>query len=424
MLGLVAILAALRDYTQMATSRQVPESDRQWLRVLGTLNEQQARVYIAQRAVQEGRGGVSRLARLTGMSRPTILKGIAELESGVLEARAETGRVRQAGGGRKPVEAVTPVITRALERLLAETTAGDPMSALRWTNKSTRTLAADLAQHGFPVSHVTVARCLHDLGYSLQANVKTVEGTQHPDRDAQFRYINQQVSRFLRTHDPVVSVDTKKKELVGAFANRGRRWKPQGKADRVNVHDFPHLGKGKAIPYGTYDVARDEALVNVGITHETAEFAVASIRRWWRLLGRTAYPAAKRLLICADAGGSNGNRLRAWKVYLQQLADELPLAITVCHYPPGTSKWNKIEHRLFSFISLNWQGRPLLSFEAVVNLIGATTTTTGLKVKAVLDTTAYEPGEKIGDAEMQRLHLKPHDFHGDWNYTVSPRSTA
>ena len=418
------MLAPLRDYTGMAKSRRLPETDRQWLRVLGTLNELQARVFVAQRAVQEGRGGVSRLARLTGMSRPTILKGIAELESGTIEARAETGRVREAGGGRKPVEVVAPVITRALDRLLAETTAGDPMSALRWTNKSTRTLAAELTRQGYAVSHVTVARCLHDLGYSLQANVKAVEGTQHPDRDAQFRYINQQVSRFLRTQEPVVSVDTKKKELVGAFANEGQRWKPQGAPDRVSVHDFPHLGKGKAIPYGTYDVARDEALVNVGITHETAEFAVASIRRWWRLLGRKAYPTATRLLICADAGGSNGNRLRAWKAHLQQLADDLPLAITVCHYPPGTSKWNKIEHRLFSFISLNWKGRPLLSFEAVVNLIGATTTKSGLKVKAVLDTTAYEPGEKIDDKEMKALRLEPHDFHGDWNYTLRPRPTA
>lgn len=408
----------------MATSRKVPETDRQWLRVLGTLNEVQARLFVAQRAVQEGRGGVSRLARLTGMSRPTIMKGIAELETGSIESLAESGRVRQAGGGRKPVETVSPAISRALDRLLAETTAGDPMSALRWTNKSTRTLAAELTRQGYAVSHVTVARCLHDLGYSLQTNVKTVEGTQHPDRDAQFRYINQQVSRFLRTHDPVVSVDTKKKELVGAFANKGRRWKAQGAPDRVSVHDFPHLGKGKAIPYGTYDIARDEALVNVGITHETAEFAVASIRRWWRLLGRRAYPVATRLLICADAGGSNGNRLRAWKHHLQQLADELPLAITVCHYPPGTSKWNKVEHRLFSFISLNWKGRPLLSFEAVVNLIGATRTTSGLKVKAVLDTTVYETGEKIADAEMEKLRLTPHDFHGDWNYTLRPRPSA
>ena len=415
----------VRDYTGMATNRQVPETDRQWLRVLGTLNERQARVFVAQRAVNEGRGGVSRLARLTGMSRPTILKGIAELQSGTLEARAETGRVRQAGGGRKPVEAVTPAIARALDRLLAETTAGDPMSALRWTTKSTRTLAAELNRQGYAVSHVTVARCLHDLGYSLQANVKTVEGTQHPDRDAQFRYINQQVSRFLRAHQPVVSVDTKKKELVGAFANTGRRWKPQGTPDRVSVHDFPHLGKGKAIPYGTYDVARDEALVNVGITHETAEFAVASIRRWWRLLGRRAYPRATRLLICADAGGSNGNRLRAWKVHLQQLADDLPLAITVCHYPPGTSKWNKIEHRLFSYISTNWRGQPLVSLAVIVSLIGSTRTTAGLRVRCELDRGTYPKGQTLSDAQMAHLKLTPHRFRGDWNYTIHPvRSRA
>ena len=277
----------------MATSRQVPTTERQWLRVLGTLNEMQARVFVAQRALEEGRGGVSRLARLTGMSRPTILKGIADLQGKVLEVGVETGRIRQPGGGRKPVEAVAPALERALDRILAETTAGDPMSALRWTNKSTRTLAAELTRQGHAVSHVTVARCLHEMGYSLQANVKAVEGTQHPDRDAQFRYINQHVSRFLRRRDPVVSVDMKKKELVGAFGNRGRRWIPRGEPERVFVHDFPHLGKGKAIPYGTYDVARDEALVNVGITHETAEFAVESIRRWWRLLGRKAYPPGR-----------------------------------------------------------------------------------------------------------------------------------
>jgi len=408
----------------MATSRQVPTTERQWLRVLGTLNEMQARVFVAQRALEEGRGGVSRLARLTGMSRPTILKGIADLQGKVLEVGAETGRIRQPGGGRKPVEAVAPALERALDRILAETTAGDPMSALRWTNKSTRTLAAELTRQGHAVSHVTVARCLHEMGYSLQANVKAVEGTQHPDRDAQFRYINQHVSRFLRRRDPVVSVDTKKKELVGAFGNRGRRWIPRGEPERVFVHDFPHLGKGKAIPYGTYDVARDEALVNVGITHETAEFAVESIRRWWRLLGRKAYPQAARMLICADAGGSNGNRLRAWKVHLQRLSDHLALPIIVCHYPPGTSKWNKIEHRLFSFISLNWKGRPLISFEAVVNLIGSTTTRGGLKVKALLDTTSYEPGQKIPDADMRALRLKPHTFHGDWNYTLEPRPST
>jgi hypothetical protein len=405
----------------MATKARVPEGERHWLRVLGTLNEAQARVFVAQKALEEGRGAVSRLARLTGMSRPTILKGIGELKAGRVPTRPEAGRVREIGGGRKRVEDTDPHIKRVLGRLVEASTAGDPMSYLLWTNKSTRTLADELARQGYAVSHVTVARCLRELGYSLQANIKTIEGTQHPDRDAQFRYLNDQVRRFVRCHDPVVSVDTKKKELVGSFGNRGRRWQPVGEPVRVNVHDFPHLGKGKAIPYGIYDEARDEAVVNVGITHETAEFAVESIRRWWRLLGRRAYPDARRLLICADAGGSNGTRLRAWKAHLQALADRLGLAITVCHFPPGTSKWNKVEHRLFSFISMNWRGRPLLSFEAVVNLIGGTTTRSGLRVKAVLDTSEYAPGEKITDDQMQALHLKPHAFHGDWNYTIEPR---
>jgi hypothetical protein len=308
-----------------------------------------------------------------------------------------------------------------LARLVEANTAGDPMSYLLWTNKSTRALAAELTRHGLPVSHVTVAQCLREMDYSLQANVKTIEGTQHPDRDAQFRHLNAEVRRFVRSRDPVVSVDTKKKELVGSFENRGRRWQPQGLPEAVNVHDFPPKGIGKAIPYGTYDVARDEAVVNVGITHETAAFAVESIRRWWMLLGRKAYPAARRLLICADAGGSNGSRLRGWKVHLQALADRLALPITVCHYPPGTSKWNKVEHRLFSFISMNWRGQPLVSYEAVVKLIGGTTTKSGLQVKAMLDTHDYEPGQKITDAEMQTLHLQRHTFHGDWNYTLVPR---
>jgi hypothetical protein len=415
------MLGALRDYTRMASDRQVPASDRQWLRVLGTLNEAQARVYVAQRAVALGRGGVSQLARLTGMSRPTIMKGVAELRGKPSRLRAPSAGVRRAGGGRKRVEDANPAVTRALARLLDETTAGDPMRYLRWTNKSTRVLAEELTDLGYEVSHVTVARCLRDLGYSLQLNVKTLEGPQHPDRDAQFRYINAQVTAFMRSRDPVLSVDTKKKELVGAFANKGRRWKPAGAPDPVHIHDFPDLGEGKAIPYGAYDIARDEAVVNVGITHETAEFAVESLRRWWRWLGRRAYPQAGRLLICADAGGSNGNRLRAWKVHLQWLADYLACPITVCHYPPGTSKWNKIEHRLFSFISMNWKGRPLLNVETVVNLIGRTTTMSGLKVKAVLDTTDYEIGLKIAPAEMKTLRLTPHRFHGEWNYTIDPR---
>ena len=406
----------------MATKARLSETERHWLRVLGTLNEAQARVFVAQKALAEGRGAVSRLARLTHMSRPTILKGIAELETGRLPLRPESGRIRALGGGRKSVEEADPHLKRVLARLVEASTAGDPMSYLLWTNKSTRNLADELERQGYTVSHVTVARCLRELGYSLQANVKAIEGKQHPDRDAQFRYLNAQVRGFVRRRDPVVSVDTKKKELVGSFENRGLRWQPAGQPEAVNVHDFPTPGRGKAIPYGTYDVMRDEAVVNVGITHETAEFAVESIRRWWRLLGRKAYPQARRLLICADAGGSNGSRLRAWKVHLQALADQLAMAVTVCHYPPGTSKWNKVEHRLFSFISMNWRGRPLLSYEAVVNLIGGTTTKSGLRVKALLDTREYEPGEKITDDEMRTLRMTPHRFHGDWNYTFLARS--
>lgn len=406
----------------MATKARLPETERHWLRVLGTLNEAQARVFVAQKALAEGRGAVSRLARLTHMSRPTILKGIAELETGRLPLRPESGRIRALGGGRKSVEEADPHLKRVLARLVEASTAGDPMSYLLWTNKSTRNLADELERQGYTVSHVTVARCLRELGYSLQANVKAIEGKQHPDRDAQFRYLNDQVRGFVRRRNPVVSVDTKKKELVGSFENRGLRWQPAGQPEAVNVHDFPTPGRGKAIPYGTYDVIRDEAVVNVGITHETAEFAVESIRRWWRLLGRKAYPQARRLLICADAGGSNGSRLRAWKVHLQALADQLGMAVTVCHYPPGTSKWNKVEHRLFSFISMNWRGRPLLSYEAVVNLIGGTTTKSGLRVKALLDRREYEPGQKITDDEMRTLRMTPHRFHGDWNYTFQARS--
>ena len=411
----------MRDYTGMATSRRVPAAERHWLRVLGTLNEFQARVFVAQKALAEGRGGISRLARLTGMARPTIMRGIAELEGRAPLPRAEAGRIRRPGAGRKRIEETDPAVERALRRILDETTAGDPMSYLRWTHKSTRVLAEELGRLGHAISHVTVARRLWEMGYSLQANVKTLEGPQHPERDQQFRYLNQQVSQFMRSRDPVLSVDTKKKELVGAFKNAGRSWHPQGRPESVLIHDFPIAGQGKAIPYGTYDVARNEALVNVGITHDTAEFAVESLRRWWRMLGKKAYPRARRMLICAAAGGSNGNRLRAWKVHLQALSDQLRLPITVCHYPPGTSKWNQIEHRLFSFVSMNWQGRPLVSYQAVVNLIGHTTTRSGLKVRALLDTRRYETGQRFAEQEMTALRLKRHAFQGDWNYTIQPR---
>jgi hypothetical protein len=393
------------------------------MKVLGTLNEYQARLFVAERAIGLGRGGITHLARLTGMSRVTITQGVRDLSGTEKVRSASSGRVRNPGGGRKKVEAGDPALLVRLREIVEENTAGDPMSPLKWTSKSTRTIALELTRLGHPVSSVTVGRCLEEIGYTLQANVKTREGARHPDRDAQFRYLNRQVKSFRRDGSPVISVDTKKKELVGAFKNAGRRWLPEGKADEVSVHDFPHLGAGKAIPYGAYDIARDRAVVNVGVTHDTAEFAVESIRRWWRLDGKRHYRGAERLLICADSGGSNGNRQRAWKLHLQALGDETGMAITVCHYPPGTSKWNKIEHRLFSFISLNWRGKPLLNFETVINLIGGTHTRSGLKVKAVLDTGQYEIGVETPDEEIDKLRLKKHKTHPNWNYTLLPRIT-
>ena len=396
-------------------------SNKTWMKVFGTLNEYQARLFVAEKALDLGRGGITHLARLTGMSRVTITQGVRDLRGAARLRSASSGRVRSPGGGRKKVEDGNPALLRRLKEIVEETTAGDPMSPLKWTSKSTRTIALELSRSGHPVSSVTVGRCLEDMGYTLQANVKTREGAQHPDRDAQFRYLNRQVKSFRRDGSPVISVDTKKKELVGGFKNAGRRWLPQGNADEVSVHDFPHLGEGKAIPYGAYDIARDRAVVNVGVTHDTAEFAVESIRRWWRLDGKRHYRGAARLLICADSGGSNGNRQRAWKLHLQALSDETGMAITVCHYPPGTSKWNKIEHRLFSFISLNWRGKPLLNFETVINLIGGTHTQSGLKVKAVLDTNQYETGVNTPDEEIDKLRLKRHKTHPNWNYTLLPR---
>jgi hypothetical protein len=413
-------VADVRDYARMAKRAEVSDADRRWLRVLGTLNEYQARLFVAERALRGGRGAISEMARLTGMSRVTITGGVTELRTGRPLRAAAVGRVRRPGAGRPRLEEVDPQLRRQLARLVEATTAGDPMSLLKWTSKSTRTFAEELTRRGHPASAGTVARGLRELGYSLQANVKTLEGPQHPDRDAQFRYLNARVRAFLRTGDPVVSVDTKKKELIGAFRNAGQVWRPQGQPERVLTHDFPHLGTGKAIPYGTYDVAHDQAVVNVGITHDTAEFAVESIRRWWRLMGKSTYPRAKRLLISADAGGSNGPRLRAWKVHLQRLANDLGVPITVCHYPPGTSKWNRIEHRLFSFISMAWRGQPLVSYEAVVNLIGGTRTRSGLNVKAVLDTRTYETGQTITAEALRAVRLKSHAFHPDWNYTLLP----
>ena len=394
------------------------QADALTLRVLKTLNEAQARWYVAREALARGRGGLKGMSELTGMSRPTILKGIRELQA---KTRLQTGnRVRASGGGRKRVDDADPGFGRALERIMAENTAGDPMSLLRWTNKSTARIAEELTQVGHAASDETVRRKLLEMEYSLQVNRKTLAGSSPVERDEQFRYINRLVKQRLRRGDPVLSVDTKKKERVGNFKNPGRTWRPQGQPSAVNIYDFPHLGEGPAIPYGAYDVGRNQGFVNVGISHDTAEFAVESLRRWWRLIGRRHYAKATGLLLCADGGGSNGFRNRGWKYHLQQLADALGLEVTVCHYPPGTSKWNKVEHRLFSYISLNWQGRPLVSYETVVNLIGATRTKAGLRVKASLDAGAYELGVKIPDVEMERLNLQPHRTLPQWNYTLRP----
>ncbi len=386
------------------------------LKVLGALSESQARWYVARETLARGRGGLKAMNELTGMSRPTILKGIRELQR---RQELPSERIRQPGGGRKRLEESDPGLEAALEQIMEENTAGDPMSLLRWTNKSTVRIADELTRLGHSVSDETVRRRLAEMGYSLQANVKNLEES-GAGRDQQFRYINKQVKRFLNCKEPVLSIDAKKKERVGNFKNAGRTWRPKGQPVEVNVYDFPHLGVGPAIPYGAYDQQRNEGFVNVGISHDTAEFAVESVRRWWRWIGRRRYPQAQRLLLCADGGGSNGSRNRAWKYHLQQLANQSRLAVTVCHYPPGTSKWNKIEHRMFSFISLNWQGKPLVSYETVINLIGATRTTTGLQVKAKLDTRYYEAGIKITDEEMESVNLQSHRTNPEWNYTISP----
>ncbi len=391
------------------------------LRVLRTLNEAQARWFVAREALALGRGGLKAMHALTGMARPTILRGMRELQAGT--ALGASGRVRQPGGGRKRLEVADPKLVRAIEKIMDETTAGDPMSLLRWTSKSTERIAEELTRRGHPISADTVGRRLRELEYSLQANLKTKEGSAPPGRDEQFRYINAQVKRFLKRGEPILSIDAKKKERVGAFKNAGRTWRPKGQPYHVNVYDYPSLAVGTAIPYGAYDVQRNEGFVNVGMSHDTAEFAVESLRRWWRLFGRRRYPRATALLLCADGGGSNGSRNRAWKYHLQQLANHLGVAITVCHYPPGTSKWNKIEHRMFSFISLNWRGQPLVSYEMVVNLISATRTRAGLRVKAILDPRPYEAGTKISDEEMEALRLERHALYPDWNYTIKSGST-
>lgn len=385
------------------------------------LDERGRRIWAAVEARSLRRGGISKVAKATGLSRTTIHVGFKELESGKASA-SPAGRIRKKGGGRKPLTHHAPDIISALDALVEPTTRGDPESPLRWTCKSTRNLARELQQQGYSIGDRKVADLLHDMGYSLQANAKTIEGTQHPDRNAQFEHISARTKAFQRRNQPVISVDTKKKELVGNFKNNGREWQPQGAPQKTNVHDFQDKDLGKVIPYGVYDVANNSGWVSVGIDHDTADFAIDSILSWWKHMGSQAYPEAEELLICADSGGSNSSRSRLWKLGLQRLADTIGLPVNVCHLPPGTSKWNKIEHRMFSFITQNWRGQPLVSHETIVNLIGNTTTTTGLRIKAKLNRKKYQTGVKVSKVDLSKVNLKPAKFHGDWNYTVTPNA--
>ena len=384
----------------------------------GELEERALRLWAAAEATALGRGGTAAVVRATGIAASTIRRGRAELASGESPG---AGRVRRPGGGRKRLSETDVTLLADLERLVEGESRGDPEQPLRWTAKSLRTLAGELGGEGHQISARSVAPLLRQLGYSLQANAKTREGRQHPDRDAQFRHINQAVTAALRASQPVISVDTKKKELVGDFKNAGREWRPKGSPLPVRVHDFKDKQLGKAIPYGIYDLADDSGWVNVGIDADTAQFAAASITGWWQQLGRARYPQATRLTITADCGGSNGNRTRLWKTELQKLANQSGLTISVCHLPPGTSKWNKIEHRLFSFISQNWRGKPLVSLEVIINLIAATTTRTGLEVYAQLDERSYPKKLKVTDAELATINLHGDSFHPEWNYTIKPR---
>jgi hypothetical protein len=388
------------------------------------LDERARRLWAAVEARALGRGGISQVAEATGLARATVRAGLQEL---ALPATA-TGpqpppaRLRRPGGGRKPLGTRDPHLVQALETLVDPVTRGDPMSLLRWTCKSAAKLAAALQAQGHVVSERTVNRLLHDLGYSLQSNRKTLEGCHHPDRDAQFQYIHRRAKVFQTQEQPVISVDTKKKELVGQYRNAGQEWHLQGQPEEVNVYDFPDKELGKIIPYGVYDEATNTGWVSVGVDHDTAEFAVETVRRWWRYMGSQVYPKAKRILITADGGGSNGSRCRLWKVELQRFADESGLAISVCHFPPGTSKWNKIEHRMFCHITENWRGRPLVSREVVVNLIGHTTTKTGLTIRSALDENSYPTGREVTNQQMESLAIKRDKFHGEWNYTIRPKT--
>lgn len=385
-----------------------------------TFNEKSRRIWAAAEAQAAGRGGVTAVYRATGISRNTIYQGIKELEN-PHKLQEYLTRTRKPGGGRKKTVDTNPELRSALEALVEPITRGDPESPLRWTCKSLRKLAGELNEKGYSVSHRMIGELLHEMGYSLQANRKTSEGKQHPDRNLQFEFINLLVEDNLKKGNPVISVDAKKKELVGNFKNIGREWCPKGTPEQVNVYDFLSGAKGRATPYGVYDIGKDEGWVNVGADKDTAVFAVESIRRWWNTMGQENYPEATELVITADGGGSNGSRIRLWKTQLQDFCNEIQIPIAVSHFPPGTSKWNKIEHRLFSFISMNWRGKPLTSFETILNLISSTTTKSGLTVKAEIDLNKYPKGIKVSDAQMRLLAIRRNEFHGEWNYMLNPQ---
>jgi hypothetical protein len=393
-----------------------------YVALVPVMDERMRRHWAATEAMALGWGGVSAVSMATGLARNTVASGVRELvERREPDNLAISARLRQPGAGRKRITETDPLLLRALEELVDPVTRGHPESPLRWTCKSTAKLAEELTRQNHAVTDRTVATLLKRAGYSLQANRKTLEGSSHPDRNAQFEHINKQVLAFQKQNQPVVSVDTKKKELVGEFKNPGEEWQPKGEPEKVKVHDFPDKRLGKAIPYGVYDLASDEGWVSVGIDHDTAQFAVASIRRWWTEMGLRRCPRAQKLLITADGGGSNSSRNRLWKKSLQELADELGMTVQMCHFPPGTSKWNKIEHRLFCFITKNWRGRPLTTYEVIVNLIASTTTKTGLVVRAAIDPSEYQTGVEVTDEELARLRITPSKFHGEWNYTIRPR---
>jgi hypothetical protein len=386
------------------------------------LDERGLRLFAASEARAAGRGGIAAVSQATGIARSTIGRGLRDLDSAA--SAWPSGRVRRSGGGRKAAVVEQPGLLEALTELISSAIRGDPQAALLWVSRSQRHLAGQLAERGYRVDHTVVGRLLKDMGFSLQANAKTREGSQHPDRNAQFEHINARISRFRRTGQPAISVDTKKKELIGDFRNVGRELRPKGQPEEVRVHDFMIAANGKAVPYGVYDIAANEGWVSVGLDHDTAAFAVESIRRWWLRMGRKRHPRAKRLLITADCGGSNGARLRLWKVELQKLATETGLTICVAHHPPGTSKWNRIEHRMFSFITQNWRGKPLLTYKVIVQLIAATTTSSGLTLACAIDASQYPKGSKVSKAQFDALNIRYDDFHPDWNYSILPIQSA